>query len=85
MKVIAQRVWQEPAVGIGLLTSLVLLVVNLLGTSNWDAATVLSVLGPFASAIGIRSVVSPAAGPRPLPEPEAEPEPEPEPPAEPPA
>jgi hypothetical protein len=71
MKVIAQRVWQEPAVGIGLLTSLVLLVVNLLGTSSWDAATVLSVLGPFASAIGIRSVVSPAAGPRPLPEDEA--------------
>jgi len=80
MKVIAQRIWREPAAGIGLLTTLVLLVINLVGTSNWDAATVLSVLGPFASAIGIRSVVSPAAGPRPLPEDEAPTPPPPTPP-----
>jgi len=83
MSVIAQRVWREPAVAIGLLFSIALLVVNLAASEGFDAATVVSVAGPLLSALGIRQTVSPAAGPRPLPEPE--PEPEPEPPAEPPA
>ena len=84
MKVIAQRVYTEPAVAIGLLFSVALLVVNLAADTNFDAATIVTVLGPLLSALGIRQTVSPAAGPRPLPE--AEPEPEPEsPPAEPPA
>jgi len=82
MSVIAQRVWKEPAVAIGLLFSIALLVVNLAASEGFDAATVVSVAGPLLSALGIRQTVSPAAGPRPLPD---EPEPEPEPPAEPPA
>jgi len=67
MSVIARRIWREPAVAIGLLFSVALLVVNLAAGEGFDAATVVTVLGPLLSALGIRQTVSPAAGPRPLP------------------
>jgi hypothetical protein len=66
MSVIAQRVWREPAVAIGLLFSVALLVVNLAAGEGFDAATVVTVLGPLLSALGIRQAVTPAAGPRPM-------------------
>jgi hypothetical protein len=65
MSVIAQRIWREPAVAIGLLFTVALLIVNLAADEGWDAATVVTTLGPLLSALGIRQVVSPAAGPRP--------------------
>lgn len=64
MKVIAQRIWREPAVAVGLLTSVLLVVLALVDGTDWDTQTVLGVVAPFASALGIRQLVSPAAGPR---------------------
>lgn len=65
MKVIAERIWREPAVGVGLLTSVILVVIALADGSDWTASVILGVVAPFTSALGIRQLVSPAAGPRP--------------------
>jgi hypothetical protein len=58
VKAIAKRVWEEPAVAIGLLTSIALVVLNLLGddtdTINW-----IEVAAPLLAALGIRPLVTP--------------------------
>ena len=58
MKEIVRRVWEEPAVAIGLLTSLALVVLNLVGddtdTINWIEAA-----APLLAALGIRPLVTP--------------------------
>jgi hypothetical protein len=64
MKVIAQRLWTEPAAAIGLLTSLLLLALALVSGADWDASVIAGIAAPFVSALGIRQTVSPAAGPR---------------------
>jgi len=71
MKVIAGRIWREPAVAVGLLTSVILVVLALADNADWNASVILGVIAPFTSALGIRQLVSPAAGPRP--DPSAEP------------
>lgn len=68
MKVIAQRIWKEPAVFIGLLVSVGLLVVNLIGDPSWTAQEIVEVLAPFASALGIRQLVTPAKKEEPPPD-----------------
>jgi hypothetical protein len=61
MKVIAQRIWNEPAVCIGLLASVILLVINLIGENDWGFEEIIAILAPLASALGIRQAVySPA-------------------------
>lgn len=72
MKVIAHRIWTEPAVAIGLLFSAAILVVNLAAGEGFDFATIVTIFGPLLSSLGIRQVVSPAVGPRPDEEPEPE-------------
>jgi hypothetical protein len=64
MKVIAERIWSEPAVAIGLLVSALLAVLAVLDDAAWDAQTIIGIVAPFASSLGIRQAVSPAAGPR---------------------
>jgi hypothetical protein len=60
MKEIGKRIWNEPAVCIGLLTSVALVVLNLLGddtgTINWIEAA-----APLLAALGIRPLVTPVA------------------------
>lgn len=68
MKVIAERIWNEPAVFIGLLVTLGLLVVNLLGDSSWSAQQIVEILAPLASALGIRQLVTPAKKEEPPPD-----------------
>ena len=65
MKEIAQRIWREPAAGIGLITTLILLLVAWATDAEWDAALILAVIAPFTSSLGIRQLVYPAAGPLP--------------------
>jgi outer membrane biosynthesis protein TonB len=90
MKTIAQRVWREPAVCIGLLTSVILLVLQLIGDNKFTADTIIAIVAPFASALGIRQLVTPTAKPtegssamqetpQPTPDPQPEPQPEPDP------
>lgn len=62
MKVIANKIWNEPAAFIGLLVSLGLLVVNLLGDPSWTAQEIIEVLAPLAAALGIRQLVRPDHG-----------------------
>lgn len=57
MKVLAQRIWNEPAVCIGLLTSLVLLALNFATGDDWSADAIIAILAPIISALGIRQVV----------------------------
>lgn len=64
MKPLAERVWREPAAALGLLTSVVLALLALVDGADWDAQTIVGIIAPFASALGIRGLVSPAAGPR---------------------
>ena len=64
MKTIAEQVWREPAAAIGLLTSVLLAAIALVSGAELDAQTLIGIVAPFASAIGIRGLVSPAAGPR---------------------
>ena len=58
MKEVMKRVWNEPAVFIGLLVSLALLVINLIN-GNIDATAIISILGPLLAALGIRQAVIP--------------------------
>lgn len=60
MKAIMQRAWREPAVCIGLLASLILLVLQLVGDDKFTADTVISICAPLVAALGIRQTVSPA-------------------------
>jgi hypothetical protein len=60
MKAIAQRVWEEPAVAIGLLTSLALIALNLLGDDT-DTVNWIEVAAPLLAALGIRPLVTPTA------------------------
>lgn len=59
MKPLAARIWNEPAAAIGLLVTLGLLILNLLGDSVWDAQTLISIVAPLGSALGIRQLVRP--------------------------
>ena len=59
MKVIAERFWKEPAVAIGFLVSLALLVYALIDDS-FDAQSIVGILAPLVSALGIRQLVTPA-------------------------
>lgn len=68
MKVLAQQLWREPAAAIGLLTSVLLLVLAVVSDTAFTADTIIAIVAPLASALGIRQVVTPAAGPRPDPE-----------------
>jgi hypothetical protein len=64
VKVIMKQIWNEPAAAIGLLTSALLAVIAVADGADWDAQTIIGVIAPLASALGIRQLVSPAAGPR---------------------
>ena len=77
MKVIAKKIWQEPAAFIGLLVTLGLLVLNLVGDDKWSAQTIVEVIAPLVSALGIRQLVSPVAAQEEKPPAEKEPPPTP--------
>lgn len=59
---IAKRAWREPAVFLGLATSIALAVITLATGDPWDAATIAGVVAPLVSALGIRELVSPVTG-----------------------
>lgn len=59
MKEIAQRVWQEPAAFIGLLTTLALLAGAILTGTEWGWEAIVAILAPLLSALGIRPLVTP--------------------------
>jgi hypothetical protein len=59
---IAKRVWLEPAVAIGLVTSLALLILALATDTQWDASVIAGIAAPFATGLGIRPFVRPTAG-----------------------
>lgn len=61
MSVVFERIWREPAVFIGLLTTIVLLVVAILTGASWDASVILGILGPLLAALGIRPLVTPVS------------------------
>ena len=61
MSEIAKRAWREPAVFIGLLTSIVLAVITLATGDKWDTAAITAVIAPLAAALGTRQLVTPTA------------------------
>ena len=61
MRVIGRRIWTEPAVAIGLLTSILLAVVALVTGTSWDTSTIVGIAAPFLSSLGIRQFVSPVS------------------------
>jgi hypothetical protein len=61
MKELGKRIWNEPAAAIGLLTTLILLVINIVGDSTWDAQSIIAIVAPLLSALGIRPLVKPTA------------------------
>lgn len=75
MKVILQRVWGEPAVAIGLIATLILLVLHIITGDEWDANAIIAIAAPFVSALGIRQTVKPALGTAPTETPAPEPPP----------
>ena len=62
MSEIAKRAWREPAVFIGLLTSVALVVITLATGDPWDTDAIAAVVAPLAAALGIRQLVTPMAG-----------------------
>lgn len=61
MKEIARKVWEEPAVAIGLLVSIALLIGAILTDSDFDWEAIVAILAPFLSGLGIRPLVKPMA------------------------
>lgn len=61
MREIARRIWYEPSVAIGLLVSLALLVGALLTDTEWGVESILAILGPLLTGLGIRPLVTPTA------------------------
>ncbi len=59
MKEIGKRIWEEPAVAIGLLLSIAMGIITALNGTDWDWNTILLVLGPFLTGIGVRPTVKP--------------------------
>lgn len=59
MKVILDKLWLEPAAFLGLLVSIGLLVVNLIGNTDWSAQEIVEMLAPLATGLGIRQLVVP--------------------------
>lgn len=59
---ILKRVWREPAVFLGLLTSAALAVITIATGDPWDTAAIVAVIAPLASALGIRQLVTPVTG-----------------------
>lgn len=59
MKVIARKFWEEPAVCIGLLASVALVFINVIGQDDWGIENIIAVLAPLLSALGIRPLVTP--------------------------
>ena len=62
MSEIAKRAWREPAVFIGLLVTIALVVITLATSDPWDTATIAGVAAPLLSALGIRQFVTPDMG-----------------------
>ena len=62
VKEIAKRIWKEPAVFFGFIASLAVLIVTLITGDSWDTSTIIGVIAPLASALGIRSQVTPYVG-----------------------
>lgn len=60
MKAIAKKIWEEPAVALGALVSLILLVGGIIdGHMDWNANHIIAVLAPLITALGIRPLVQP--------------------------
>lgn len=62
MSEIAKRIWREPAVFIGFITSAAMALVIVLSGDPWDVAAIVGVIAPLASALGIRELVTPIEG-----------------------
>jgi len=58
MKALAQQIWNEPAVAIGLLTSAAMLVIQL-AAGDTTTTDIITIAAPFLSALGIRPLVTP--------------------------
>ena len=59
VKAIAVEIWEEPAAFIGLLVTLALLVGAILTDSEWNWETIVAILAPLLTALGIRGTVTP--------------------------
>jgi hypothetical protein len=59
VKELGKRIWYEPAAAIGLLASIILLVINLVGDNDWNVEHIIAIVAPLASALGIRQLVTP--------------------------
>lgn len=71
MKLLVLRIWSEPAVFIGLLTTVALILVNVIGEDDWGLENVIAILAPLVSSLGIRQLVTPVAGKLEVAEPDA--------------
>jgi len=59
MKAIAQQVWNEPAVAVGLLVTILLLIGAFLTDSDFSWEAIVAICAPFVSSLGIRPLVTP--------------------------
>jgi len=62
MQQLIQRFWKEPAVCIGVITSVILAILAVVTSASWNAETIVGIIAPTASALGIRSQVTPFVG-----------------------
>jgi len=72
MREIITRAYREPAVAIGLLTSIALAVITVATGDPFDTAAIAGIAAPLLASLGIRELVTPATPP-----PHSEPPPEP--------
>ena len=60
MRALAIRVWHEPAAFLGLLATIALTVGAWIAGADWTWETIVAVLAPLLTSLGIRQLVVPA-------------------------
>jgi hypothetical protein len=59
VKPLLNKLWLEPAAFIGLVVTLGLLVLNILGDTDWSVETIIEIAAPLITGLGIRQLVVP--------------------------
>lgn len=62
MKPLVQKLWTEPSAAIGLLVTIGLAVGAIIAGSDWTWETIVAVLAPLLTGLGIRQTVTPVRG-----------------------
>jgi hypothetical protein len=56
MRELWRRIWNEATVAIGFISTVALIIATAVTNAKWDAGTVVAVLAPLATALGVKGI-----------------------------